>query len=943
MDKNIHPITDGADAQKENRALSKIKAVWYKLTHSKHSYLFYCFLLPLCLMRLIYIAVGVFPGLDGSVLVLDLNGQYVYFYEALRDFIYGDASLLYSFSRALGGEFIGIYAYYVASPLAWIVALFPKRRMLEALLLIFLLKTGLCGLSFGFYIHKTSSKINRLSVVGVSTIYALCSYAIIQQHNSMWIDALIWLPIITYSIEELIKKGRWKLFVISLSLMVMSHYYIGYMVCIYVALYFFYYYLAHKENNCAGEGSHFFKSLLRVTLASAFALGIAAFMLIGAYYSLGFGKSTFSSPDWSFKVRYDLADLFAKFFPGTYDTVRPAGLPTVFSGTLTLLLLPFYYFSKRVSLREKVFSTIFLSIFVVSFMLNPVDIFWHGFQVPNWLNYRYSFMVTFLLLVMLYKALLEIRRQSSKTVFAVGAFLILAVAVLEKFEFSNFVLGENDTYVVGKIDSYRTVWFTIAIVIAYCAIIYALTRAKKLKDIKKASNLLLIVICVEMLLNGIINITALNCDVSFSSYSSYNDFFDKIEPVVSEIQNNDKSFYRMEKTHHRKTNDNMTLGMRGLSGSTSTLNKETIKFLNNMGYSSKAHWSKYLGGNPVNDSLLGIKYIIVQKNQPSSYSTYNENQAINALMDELYTVVAEDDNYIAYQNPYALSLAYQTSENVKSLRLNEYTDKGELKALYTSPFERLNKTVSAMLGEEIKIFVPIGIDSTTQSNVRKSTIAGHTKYAVTTAGTTAYVTMSAIVPQNAHVFFYATSEYPRETKIEIDGKKFGDFMANESNRIKSIGKYTANQKVTVKLTLSSDNLYLKDGEAYFYYLDTTALSKAMSRLSENQFQITNFSDDRFDGTITTSINSATIQTTIPYDEGWKIYVDGKETDIYKTFDALIAFDIQGSGQHTLKLVYSPTPVIIGFAVSAVSVTAFAAICLFEYNRKKKRKIINQSV
>ena len=919
-----------------SKASAFLRTLWHRATHSKYSYLFFCFLLPLCLMRLIYISVGVFPGLDGSVLVLDLNGQYVYFYEALRNFLHGDASLLYSFSRALGGEFLGIYAYYVASPLAWIVALFPKGRILEALLTIFLIKTGLCGLSFGFYLHKTSSRINRLSIVTVSTMYALCSYAIVQQHNSMWIDALIWLPIITYAIEELVKKGHYKLLVISLAAMVMSHYYIGYMVCIYVALYFFYYYLAHKGNNITGEKAHFGKSLLRIALASLLALGIAAFMLVGAYYSLQFGKNTFSSPDWSFKIRYDLADLLAKFLPGAYDTVRPDGLPIVGCGALTLMLLPFYYFSKKITLREKIFSTIFLAVFMVSFTLNPVDIAWHGFQVPNWLNYRYSFMVCFFLLTMAYKAMSQIRKESSKTVFGTGAFLIFVVTVLEKFEFPNFKLGESDYYVQGKLDTYRTVWFTIAIVIAYCAVLYVMIRAKKLKEIKKASKILLIVVCVEMLLNGVINITALHFDVTYSSYSSYNDFFDKLSPIVSEVQESDDSFYRMEKTHHRKTNDNMTLGMRGLSCSTSTLNKETVKFLNNMGYSSKSHWSKYLGGNPVNDSILGIKYVISQKNQPTSNSTYNENQAINSLMDELYTVVAEDKNYIAYQNPYALSIAYQTNDSVKDFSFTETNENGDAKVIYTSPFERLNKAVSAMLGEDIEIFVPIDIKNTNHSNARKTSIAGHTKYAVTTEGTEAYVTMNAIAPTTGHVFFHAPSEYPRETKFFVNDKKFGDFMANESNRIKSIGKFSIGESINIKLTLSKENLYLKNDEYYLYYLDVIALNTAMEKLSQNQYEIDSYSEDKFDGSITTSGQNAAIQTTIPYDEGWKVYVDGKPVEIYKTFDALIAFDIENEGVHTLKMVYSPTPITIGGVISGISLIVFVAICVVEHELKKRK-------
>lgn len=66
-------------------------------------------------------------------------------------------------------------------------------------------------------------------------------------------------------------------------------------------------------------------------------------------------------------------------------------------------------------------------------------------------------------------------------------------------------------------------------------------------------------------------------------------------------------FYRMEKTSHRKTNDAMALGMYGISNSTSTLNASVIDLLQKLGFSSKSHWTKYLGGTPVSDSLLGIK------------------------------------------------------------------------------------------------------------------------------------------------------------------------------------------------------------------------------------------------------------------------------------------------------------------------------------------------
>ena len=57
-------------------------------------YLSLAFGIAATIMYLIYLSMEIHPFGEGSVLVLDLNGQYVSFYEGLRNFIYGDMSLL---------------------------------------------------------------------------------------------------------------------------------------------------------------------------------------------------------------------------------------------------------------------------------------------------------------------------------------------------------------------------------------------------------------------------------------------------------------------------------------------------------------------------------------------------------------------------------------------------------------------------------------------------------------------------------------------------------------------------------------------------------------------------------------------------------------------------------------------------------------------------------
>ena len=420
----------------------------WNLAWNEYGYLGFAFLIPVLLMFLLYIAMELHPFGDGSVLVLDLNAQYAFFYEALRAWVWGDGSLLYSFGRSLGGEFMGIYAYYIASPFSYIVALFPRDRMLEALLTIFLLKAGCCGATFGFYLHKTAPKKNKLSIVSISIMYAMCSYCVVQQHNSMWIDAVIWLPLLTYGIEELIKKAHFRLFVVALAVTMMSNFYIGYMVCIYTLVYFFYYYFKTNVdhiNNPYHEKNHFLRSFVRIGFYSVIALGIATVIWLSAYYALSFGKDEFSDPNWGFRTKFSLIELLTKLLPGSFDTVRPEGLPFIYCGVLVLFLVPIYFLAKKISFREKLFSLGAIAFFVASFSLNPVDLVWHGFQNPNWLNYRYSFMLCFFLLVLAYKGFGHLRTVGEKFILGISAFIILFVTVCDKLEFASYIESKNRT------------------------------------------------------------------------------------------------------------------------------------------------------------------------------------------------------------------------------------------------------------------------------------------------------------------------------------------------------------------------------------------------------------------------------------------------------------------------------------------------------------------
>lgn len=900
-----------------------------------HSVMICSFLIPLLIYWLMFILRGVYPFGNGSVLVLDLNGQYVYFFEALQKAMHGDADLLYSWARSLGGEFTGIYAYYLASPLSWLVGLFSENHITEALLLIHLLKCGIAGCTMSFYLKKTQPQIKDMWIILYSTLYALSGYVIAFGHNTMWMDALMLLPLVIYGVEQIINRQKALLFVVTMTLTLISTFYIGYMVCLFVLIYFFYYYVSHSggyRNNYYGERFHFLKSLGRMGLAAALSIGMAMVILLPTYYSLTFGKTSFSGADIDYTsltsilnyfkemeitTQFDTIDLMAKLLPGGYDTVRPDGMPFLYCGLLTLLTLPLFFLSKTVRIREKVGAGLILSVMFLTMQNNITDIIWHCFQRPNWLNYRYSFMIIFLLIIFACRGASELEKVKSGHIAAIGGGLLGLIVLLQ---------SQNLDIKIGEIGyDFFCIWLSVILVIVYLGILGAYLKPRARRT---ASVVLCAVVCGEALVSGTIYLIGLDVDVVISTRESYVTFMDRVKPIVYDVQKSDPSFYRMEKTLSRNVCDNMALNIRGVSNSTSTLNATTINFLNQMGYSAVSHWTTYKGGNPVSDSLMGMKYIIYddQSKVPGAYDLYLED-AQNTLW--------------AYQNPYALSLAFAANSSIYDIEITDYL----------TPFEAMNAMITAMLGseEEIQVFKPIPHNLTVNTNNTSKTSSRPTnqshdrnyKYDFyqnigdSDSSNLRYVLdLPEDMPLGADIYFFFESDYPRVVNWEFNTPSAddlsGQFFENENDCIQYLGSLDTKEfNYSLEVDIASDTgmLYLISEQTVFWYLDEVAFADAMTRLAQGNMVIdADYAESHLTGTIQVPAGCSAVFTTIPYDEGWNVYVDGKQVEIEKTLDALVAFDIT-EGEHTIELRYFSDYHKYGIIIS-LSTLALAVLVFF---------------
>ncbi len=924
------------------------------------SFLIWSFFLSAALMLLIYVAKDVYPFGSSSVLVLDLNGQYVQFFAGLRRMIYGDGSLLYSFSRSLGGEFLGIYTYYLSSPLSYIVALFPEKNILEALLTIFVLKAGFSGLNFGIYLHH-SKRPNKVMTVIFSVLYALSSYSIVMQHNTMWIDGMMLLPLLILGLERLIKERKPVLYTVSLALILLCNYYIGYMMCLFTLLYFFYYIVKEstKENRLP-----FLPALGRTAFYSLLAIGIAALLLLPAYYALTFGKTDFSTPDFSLKTKFDILDFIAKLFPGAYDTVRPEGLPWVYGGVLTLILSPLFFVANRISLKKKCAAGVFLVLLFVSMYLNPVDMVWHGFQAPNWLNFRYSFVFIFLLLTLAAEGSLYLKEIGYKPILIVSGILLALLILLQKLDLTYTSNGATKEY----FDDLSGVWLSIACIGIYTFILMLLSEHSPFsKRTESLATVLALFVSAELLLNGCFYLRRQHDDVIISNYASYHNFYDVYSPAFEAIAKADGSFYRVDKAFQRSVCDSFVLGYNGLASSTSTLNASVVKFQHLLGMKANSHWTEATGTTPVSGAFLGVKYWVAEKKTEAD-PIYDYLREDGDAKYEGSVYLGFSPYTVTYQNPYALPLAFAAPSEIGQLNLSLPKDGtqeggGDYKVGYApwtirddfgtvcwSPFERMNAIYETLSGiDGLTVYDPLEATVTLTGDMtqKKDSIWSHVVYqtADKKASSRIRFTLSIDYTLDGEIIYcYFPTRYAREASVYLNNKAMGVTLypanANAAS-VLSLGSFEEGETVTVELSLEKyGEFYLVENTPYFYTIDEEALSDATEVILPGGINFSVAEDDYFQGTITGREGALTVQTTIPYDEGWRITVDGETVTGYETLGALLAFDLPSAGEHTVTLRYLPKIYVIGLIISLSSLLLFAGIVTLILLRRKNPDLLS---
>ncbi len=896
----------------------------------KYKPLFYIasFLIPFLLTFVSYIGFDIYPFGERSVLTLDLNGQYIYYFESLRDAFWGDGSAFYSWSRNLSGGFMGIIGYYLASPFTLIVMLLPRKMILESVMIMQMAKVGAAGLTFSIYAQK-SKNLRPLQSIMFSTMYAMMAYVVIQLIDPMWIDGPVFLPLIILGVEYLIDDGRKINYIIPTALMFVANFYIGFMIAIFIAIYFFYYLFFGTSRKFKNIGEYGMV-VLRMGISTLVVLMCSFIMIMPVYNALALGKFDFSEPDYSYRAMFNPLELVPCLLPNQYYSVnvdegtRFYGRPEIYCGVLTFVLIPLFFMNKKIKLNKKIGYGLLSFILIFSMYVKPINMMWHGGQDPNWLPYRYSFLLSFVFVSMAADIFSNLEGYKMSPVSAsisaaiVGILTAIFCAKMKDFNYNE----EKYKYVAiypykanmerGS-DSWEELWLgtvafglilgAIYLIAVYC---YSHTRTKKAKNAITVGMALLIFF--ETGYNCYDSFRKIFKEVGNSDHSTYTEIMTAPD-VVKKLSEYDGGFYRAEKTFNRMVNDNLAYGLKGISHSSSVMNARAITFIETMGYFTQSFESKYEGCNPVADSILGIKYVLddplrtnIGSTVDASYikrfsADYKKDKNVPATMD-------------IYENPNALNIGYMADDDILYL-----TGLGN-----DNPFNSLNNFLSAMAGSTTdfanltprQYYVPF--DYTVKYDDTKVYYHDydhngiiHDCYEAFAGVDDAVVNIDITVHQDGDIYMHLGSELRNQINVWAavkgdDGVYRGQKTGNEyydsygiyfnklnnSSPIVRMGPFNKGDEVEIRLTIpptgsngkytgSNEYLMLRKNSGFnFYYLDEEAFQEDINKLKTNPWvlDMSKTNDRHLVGDVDAQ-EGQILMTSIPYEPGWEVQIDGK--------------------------------------------------------------------
>ena len=538
------------------------------------------FCIPLLITLIICVNREIYPFGDQCMLHIDMYHQYCPFFTELMEKLKTGGSPFYSWNIGLGADFVSLYAYYLASPLNWLLILWPRGYVIEFMTVLSILKIALSGLTFTYYLgehfHVWQDAGNAAAVTRTEkktavrlpadvasyaaalcgAAYALCAFMAAYAWNLMWTDCMVLAPLVILGLERLIRDNRPGLYYVSLAVCILSNYYISIMICIFLVLWFLLYWMEHRASGYRAWIRFAWYSLLAGATGAVLILPTAKVLSLSGASGISFPETM----EWYFNIVSELARSLLAVDVYTGDS----HWPNLYCGIFALFLLFLYVWNRAVPWKKKLPRLALVVFFWLSFSNNMLDFIWHGLHFPTSLPGRQSFLYAFLVLVIAYEALLYIRELKLWQVFAAGGMSVVFLL------FCNHFMDETTM-------EQTSIWASGAFFACYFVIVLGILIGKKrIRQLMLATGCLAVV--AELVINY--NLTGLDT-ISRTDYVKNLADYRAVLSETAEKSDEDSVFYRTEELERKTKNDAALSGYHSGTqfSSLMNLNVSTLNYL----------------------------------------------------------------------------------------------------------------------------------------------------------------------------------------------------------------------------------------------------------------------------------------------------------------------------------------------------------------------------
>ena len=885
--------------------LRKMNFEWNSLTLA--------FLFPFAGMLFVMLISQYEPFGQYSILYSDMYHQYYPFFVAFRNALRSGGSLLHSWSVGLGMDYLGLIAYYLASPLNLLSVLVPEDWLLEFFSLLMPVKLGFAGLFFAIFLKKMFNT-EDISIAVFGALYALCAWALGYQWNIMWLDTFALLPLVALGTVSLLRDKKFILYTLSLFLSIFANYYIGFFTCIFVLLLFFVYEI------CRWQGfKRFFLDLCRIAFFSILAIGMTAILELPAFAALqttqssvnqfpkGFRMNIASENTW--KGLLEAMRKVAGNMGGGIEPTFKEGLPNLYCGVGSIVLAFLYLTSREIRFRDKLCSVLLLAFFMLSFILRQLDYIWHGFHFTNMIPYRFSFLFSFVLLYMAYRAWLL---RSSFKLWQIIIALILSLGILACSE---------------ELKNWVFLLYSLSFLTLYVGLLVYHNFVKKLPEDAEprqvqrheaatrrhreyASWLLLVVMGLELICNLISFGIHFN-GTSVSNYPRGTTYTASVIRYMKEREERKSLFYRAETTHTQSLNDGALNGYNGVSTFTSSANVKVTQFMQTLGYGAKNTYNRYCyeEASPVSNLFLNLKYMIERQGKDKASAYFEE---INRFGDA-----------VLLQNRYYLPLGFLTDAALADLEFD----------VSNNGFRFQNELIATASGLERDVWHILGGENLTiegfDVNITNQDSSGYCSYKADLKNSTVVYTYHV----DADGFMCVSVNLPKRNDVAIWVK--GEHRYTEAislPQMLAVGDVAAGDVVELKMTCKAE------GESSTMTISAAVLNEARfaacyDALCASTLELTKFSNTEVEGSITCDRNGL-LYTSIPQNGNWYAEVDGEKVETRTVGDAMTAVMLD-AGTHEVRFYYHNAAFALGWKISLACAAVFAVL-IWRSEKKKGR-------